>query len=75
VEADNGRGGGDPLTLLQLHIGSYTKVTEQQSNGTDVWCFSGGRGWAERQRVIFHFINARLSSRCPGSQRTVYSLM
>jgi len=41
VQADDGRGGGDPLTLLQLHIGSCTKVTEQQSNGTDVCCCSG----------------------------------
>jgi len=40
VQADDGRGGGDPLTLLQLHIGSCTKVTEQQSNGTDVCCCS-----------------------------------
>jgi len=29
-----------------------------------------GRWWAERQRIIFHFINGRISSRCPGSQRT-----
>jgi len=41
VEADNSCGGGDPLTLLQLHIGSCTKVTEQQSNRTDVSCCSG----------------------------------
>jgi len=41
VEADDGRGGGDPLTLLQLHIGSCTKVTEQQSDATDVCCCSG----------------------------------
>jgi len=41
VEADEGGGGGNPLTLLQLHIGSCTKVTEQQSNGTDVCCCSG----------------------------------
>ena len=41
MEADYGRGGGNPLTLLQLHIGSYTNVTEQQSDGTDVCCCSG----------------------------------
>jgi len=41
VEADDGCGGGDPLTLLQLHISLCTKVTEQQSNGTDVCCCSG----------------------------------
>ena len=40
MEADDGRGGGDPLTLLQLHIGSCTKVTEQQSDGTDICCCS-----------------------------------
>jgi len=41
VGADDGRGGGDPLTLLQLIIGWCTKVTEQQSDGTDVCCCSG----------------------------------
>jgi len=41
VEADDGRGGADPLTLLQLHIGSCTKVTEQQSDGTEVCCCNG----------------------------------
>jgi len=40
VLADDGCCGGDPLTLLQLHIGLCTKVTEQQSNGTDVCCCS-----------------------------------
>jgi len=33
-----------------------------------------GRWQAERQRIIFHFINGRLSSRCPGSQRTEQTL-
>jgi len=46
VEADDGRGGGDPLTLLQLHIGSCTKVTEQQTDGTDV-CRCSGRSPAD----------------------------
>jgi len=74
VEADDGRGGGDPLTLLQLHIGWCTKVTEQQSGGTDVCCCSSGRWRAERQRIIFHSISGWLSSRCPGSQRTAQTL-
>jgi len=33
-----------------------------------------GRWRAERQRIIFHFINGRLSSPCPGSQRTAQTL-
>jgi len=44
VEADDGCGGGNQLTLLQLHIGSCTKVTEQQSNGTEVCCCSSPAG-------------------------------
>jgi len=33
-----------------------------------------GRQLAERQRIIFHYINGSLSSRCPGSQRTAQTL-
>jgi len=52
VEADDGHGGADPLTLLQLHIGSCTKVTEQQSNGTDICCCSS---WSLRRGSVSYF--------------------
>ena len=42
---------------------------EQMSVAAAVGCWR-----AERQRIIFHFINGRLSSRCPGSQRTAQTL-
>ena len=69
---------GATCWLLQLHIGSCTKVTEQQSNGTDVCCWQlaavVGHRLAERQRIIFHFINRRLSSGCPGIERTAQTM-
>jgi len=69
VEADYGHSGGNPLALLQLHIGSCTKVTEQQSDGTDVCCCSGlspAGGAAAHHISLYQRMTPFTLSRQPG---------